>query len=501
MRSTGIGWLVAMIVALCAGWSVRAGEDFLRGVETSSVRVAPVLSGGRVGGFEHFSRGFWAKIGGSAHHLFGGDDAFLTPQTALLALWISPEMLDEVSLVLVDPPLGEGRAVTIRAADALVRSAGGSIDRGMLRSAARTEERLRLLGIMQSDVVLAVWDGAAWVPVDHPDAPEDVRNAWEEVRSAWLAHDAQRINSALETLGSVLEAHTPESAPRWKRELEWGMERWGVFGWCGAAFVLSALCWLAVGVRGVRLPRRIGLIVHALSVCLLLGAFTARGIVAERLAVQNQFESMLGLALLIGGIGLVWAWRRGSGSLPGENPGAGALPGAGAMVGGVSAAGSAMVLISALVGGVPGMTIERESAILSESGVLGWHVGAMLIGYSAALVAGVGGVLALLGVRTHGMVRAGVRLAFWAMTLGILLGAYWADRAWGRWWAWDAKETWSLVTWCIYLAGVHARGVTAQAEGREPRGPAWLAIVGLVSVAWTYLGVNLLMTSLHSYAG
>ena len=391
--------------------------------------------------------------------------------------------------------------MTIRAADALVQRAGGFLDRGIMRSAARVEERLRLLGVAQTDVSLAAWDGASWVSVDDARAPEEVRIAWDEVRSAWIARDAQRTNAALAALADAMEESASGVSARWKRELEWAMEKWGVFGWCGAAFVLSALCWLVIGVRSGRTRVQIGLVVHGVSVGVLFAAFVARGIVAERLAVQNQFESMLGLALFVGAIGLVWAWRRGSGSLPGAVPEGdpGEVPGA--MVGGVSAAGSAVVLISALVGGVPGMTVERESAILSESGVLGWHVGAMLAGYSAALVGGVAGVLALAGVRTRGVVRGSVRLAFWLMTLGILLGAYWADRAWGRWWAWDAKETWSLVTWCVYLACVHAPQMAGGADERTPRGLAWLAIVGLVSVGWTYLGVNLLMTSLHSYAG
>ncbi|TVQ76083.1 MAG: hypothetical protein EA380_09360, partial [Phycisphaeraceae bacterium] len=336
-----------MMGVLLTGLSARGAEvspeNFIERVETSALRIAPVLSGGRVGGFERSSTEFWARIGGSKSPVFGGDGASLSASAALLALWMAPEDLEDVPLVLVDAPLGEGRAVTIRAADALVQRAGGSLDRGIMRSAARAEERLRLLGVTQRDVFLAAWDGASWVSVDDPGAPEEVRIAWEEVRSAWIARDAQRTNAALAALADALEETGSGVSARWKRELEWAMERWGVFRWCAAGFVLSALCWLVIGLRAGKTPVRLGLGVQGACVGVLLAAFAARGIVAERLPVQNQFESMLGLALLVGAIGLAWAWRRGSGSLPGENPGAGPLPGAGAMVGGVSAAGSAVV--------------------------------------------------------------------------------------------------------------------------------------------------------------
>ena len=86
-------------------------------------------------------------------------------------------------------------------------------------------------------------------------------------------------------------------------------------------------------------------------------------------------------------------------------------------------------------------------------------------------------------------------LGFLLLTLGISTGAVWAETAWGRYWSWDPKETWSLITWFIYAALLHARLV----KGWHGRRIAWLAVLGFLAVLFTYLGVSFLLTGLHSY--
>jgi len=86
-------------------------------------------------------------------------------------------------------------------------------------------------------------------------------------------------------------------------------------------------------------------------------------------------------------------------------------------------------------------------------------------------------------------------LGFLLLTLGILTGAVWAESAWGRYWSWDPKETWSLITWLIYATLLHARLV----KGWQGRRIAWLAVLGFLAVLFTYFGVSFLLTGLHSY--
>jgi len=82
------------------------------------------------------------------------------------------------------------------------------------------------------------------------------------------------------------------------------------------------------------------------------------------------------------------------------------------------------------------------------------------------------------------------------LAAGIIFGAVWANESWGRYWGWDPKETWSLITFFVYLAIVHARF----AGWIRDFGLAASAILGFLSVVMTYYGVNFILASgLHSY--
>ena len=89
-----------------------------------------------------------------------------------------------------------------------------------------------------------------------------------------------------------------------------------------------------------------------------------------------------------------------------------------------------------------------------------------------------------------------VVIGFPFLTLVIVLGAVWANVAWGRYWGWDPKETASLVTWLIYGAYLHARVVRGWRGNRA----AWLLVLGFAATLFTYFG-NLFFTGLHSYSG
>jgi cytochrome c-type biogenesis protein CcsB len=91
---------------------------------------------------------------------------------------------------------------------------------------------------------------------------------------------------------------------------------------------------------------------------------------------------------------------------------------------------------------------------------------------------------------SHQMIMFG----FLFLSAGIITGAVWANSAWGRYWGWDPKETWSLITWFIYATLLHARFV----RGWHGKRLAYLSIIGFSAVLFTYFGVNLL-PGLHSY--
>lgn len=87
-----------------------------------------------------------------------------------------------------------------------------------------------------------------------------------------------------------------------------------------------------------------------------------------------------------------------------------------------------------------------------------------------------------------------VAYGFVFLTGGIVTGAVWANEAWGSYWSWDPKETWSLVTWLIYTAYFHLRRISGWA-GRS----VYITVYGFWVVMFTYFGVNFLLPGLHSY--
>lgn len=88
-------------------------------------------------------------------------------------------------------------------------------------------------------------------------------------------------------------------------------------------------------------------------------------------------------------------------------------------------------------------------------------------------------------------------VGFPLLTLGIITGSIWAEQAWGSYWNWDPKETWSLVTWFLYASLLHQR-LTVGWRGRRA---AIMAIIGFSSVLFTFWGVTYLLKGAHTYAG
>jgi cytochrome c-type biogenesis protein CcsB len=148
---------------------------------------------------------------------------------------------------------------------------------------------------------------------------------------------------------------------------------------------------------------------------------------------------------------------------------------------------------------------------LQSNRILGLHVTTMMLAYSALSVSFGGSVLYLVQADSAGRrfsrlpdAESLSEISYWSvlvgfplLTLGIALGAYWANHAWGRYWGWDPKETSALLTWFVYAGYLHARGL----RGWEGKRAAYLLLLGYAAVLFTYFAVNFLISGLHSYAG
>ncbi|MBM7569785.1 c-type cytochrome biogenesis protein CcsB [Aquibacillus albus] len=90
-----------------------------------------------------------------------------------------------------------------------------------------------------------------------------------------------------------------------------------------------------------------------------------------------------------------------------------------------------------------------------------------------------------------------VTIGFPVFTLGGLIFAMiWAQQAWDRFWGWDPKEVWALITWFFYAAFLHLR----LSRGWHGEKSAWLAVIGFVIIMFNLIAVNLIIAGLHSYA-
>jgi cytochrome c-type biogenesis protein CcsB len=143
------------------------------------------------------------------------------------------------------------------------------------------------------------------------------------------------------------------------------------------------------------------------------------------------------------------------------------------------------------------------------------HVVTCFIGYGAFAVAGGLGMMYLLKQSSENrktgaqslsaslpelkviddLTHKTIVFGFMWLSGGIITGAIWANEAWGTYWSWDPKETWSIITWFMYASTLHARFT----RGWRGRRIAWLAIIGFLAVFFTYFGVNFLLSGLHSY--
>ncbi len=268
-----------------------------------------------------------------------------------------------------------------------------------------------------------------------------------------------------------------------------------------SATVVLALAWVSHLVEWagrVDVFGRVGLSLTVLGTALLAAGVLARGFAAERVPWGNMYEFSLAGALVVLLVYLGLVVRAGIAWL------------------GPIVTGFAVVVLglSILAYVPPGPLVPAL-----DSYWLVLHVSAAAIA-GAAFVVGAG-TSALFLVKERAERRRGSpattgllgrlpptaamdRLAFqvhafafplWTFA-ALIAGPIWAQNAWGRYWGWDPKEVWAFVTWVVYAGYLHARSTA----GWRGRGAALLALVGFATFLFNFVGVNLFVSGLHSYA-
>jgi ABC-type transport system involved in cytochrome c biogenesis permease subunit len=139
-----------------------------------------------------------------------------------------------------------------------------------------------------------------------------------------------------------------------------------------------------------------------------------------------------------------------------------------------------------------------------RSPLIGWHVAAFIVGYTLLALMSLISVCALCVKRESALRRKlteANRLLLYPsemlLAIGIFVGAIWANLSWGRYWAWDPKEVWALITMLIYALAIHVQSLK---WFRKPIHFHLFCVDAFLSVLMTYFGVNFVLGGLHSYA-
>ena len=255
-------------------------------------------------------------------------------------------------------------------------------------------------------------------------------------------------------------------------------------------FAATVLYFGFVALRRDRLSQ-IAVFTQLAALALHTAAIVCRSVAAGRLPMSNQYEFATCFAWGLSLVSLIFIMRFKFRTL-----GAFASP------------------VTLLIIGYAAMQNRevRELMPALRSSWLGYHVSTAIIAYGAF---GVAFVVALLFLLRNRLAKVdffsrrlpspekldiigyrSVALGLLFLTFTIITGAIWAEQAWGSYWSWDPKETWSLVTWIVYAIYLHLR----LRRNWQGRAAAIFAIVGFACVMFTYVGVNTFLPGVHSYA-
>jgi len=284
--------------------------------------------------------------------------------------------------------------------------------------------------------------------------------------SATVAPARQLVGAGAPVRGGRESGPVPPAAAVPARA-EGGADRWGLAA--RAALVLTCLGWL----------------VH-------LATIVTRGLAAHRVPWGNMYEFSTVVAFVAVTAFLVLLVRERARWL-----------------------GVFVMLPAVLYLGFAGVVLYARAAPLVPALNSYWlkiHVVAAMSATGMFFVSGIAAILYLVKLRrpsgplmtrlpsverldrvTYGVIA----LAFPIWTFAVIAGAIWAESAWGRYWGWDPKETWSFITWVIYAGYLHARA-TAGWKGKRA---AWFAVAAFAALIINYYVVNLYIVGLHSYAG
>jgi len=318
------------------------------------------------------------------------------------------------------------------------------------------------------------------------EAEKLIYTQFGKISQAYLVKDVDAFQSAAGVLTQALRAANPEIYPS---ESLLGKELFynslNPFAWAWKLYLLGFFLVAVAGAIGYKLGS-VALVIGIISHTLGLGL---RWQIAGRAPVSDMYESLIfmGWGAIVIGMTLEFFSRKGYFAI---------------------ASGLMGFLALAFAEHLPiDSSINPLVPVLANTSWLAIHVMTIMLSYSAfALAMGMGHVMLFLQFFKPGRTKQlrnlstllykSLQIGVFFLAAGIAFGAIWANESWGRYWGWDPKETWSLITFFVYMIVVHARF----AGWVSHFGLAVSSIASFLAVVMTYYGVNFLLGSgLHSY--
>ena len=331
------------------------------------------------------------------------------------------------------------------------------------------------------------------------DLEKQVVDTVKRLIAAFRDKDPVLFDKAVEDLLAAQRA-VPGYEHVSQRRIEWDIRntRLRPFYWGAWFYLIAAL--LFAWATSHRAPRWIGgfgTVVLVVAFVFHVGGIAMRGCVLGRLPLANLYESLVFAVAGTTALSLLLRFR-----------GSGVLLGLGS-----AALGSVLM---GLANSLP-VDMTRPSPLIAalQSYWLFIHVSVIMLAYSAFALSffvsffyvakrsassrqsegvhspGHLSDLDRIEILNHRIICVGFPL----LTAGIVLGAIWAETAWGRPWGWDAKETWGAITWMVYAIYLHLRLLPGWSGIRS----VTVSLIGFAAVVFTYLGVSFLLPGLHSY--
>jgi cytochrome c-type biogenesis protein CcsB len=259
-------------------------------------------------------------------------------------------------------------------------------------------------------------------------------------------------------------------------------------------FMVSFFVWIVAHVLHYRSVWRIGMGLFIAGFLSETAGLIVRGFLSGRFPVTNTYESLIFYAWVLSLAYIIFLVLGGLSSGLKKRVGIGV--------------GLLVSMLLALAGSPLRSPELLPLAPLLRSHWLALHVGFVFLGEGFFTIAFIAAVVRLLvsGSRygegddspkkLDSLIRKAIGIGFPLFTLGgLFFGAIWAKHAWGRFWGWDPKEIFMLVTWLVYGLYLFVSGM-AKFRGKRS---AWIAVIGWMLAVFTFAGVNFLMVGLHGY--